>query len=46
MSYLVGNRNPEDRFSRDELASVAAQAGLNLTRSKVPEDTFSRDVAH
>ena len=29
-----------------ELASVAEQAGLNLTWSKMPEDTFSRDVAH
>ena len=27
------------------LASVAEQAGLNLTRSKVSEDTFSRDEA-
>ena len=25
--------------------SVAEQAGLNLTWSKIPEDTFSRDVA-
>ena len=28
------------------LASVAEQAGLNLTRSKIPDDTFSCDVAH
>ena len=28
------------------LASVAEQAGLNVTRSKIPEDTFSRDVVH
>ena len=27
------------------LASVAEQAGLNLTWSKISEDTFSRDVA-
>ena len=27
------------------LASVAAQAGLNLTWSKILEDTFSRDEA-
>ena len=27
------------------LASVAAQPGLNLTWWKIPEDTFSRDVA-
>ena len=27
-------------------ASVAEQAGLNLACSKIPEDTFSRDVAH
>ena len=26
--------------------SVAVQAGLNLTWSKIHEDTFSRDVAH
>ena len=32
--------------SRLWLASVAEQAGLNLTWSKLPEDTFSRDVAH
>ena len=32
--------------SRYWLASVAEQAGLNLTWSKIPEDTFSRDVAH
>ena len=31
--------------SRFQLASVAEQAGLNLTWSKIPEDTFSRDVA-
>ena len=28
------------------VASVAEQAGLNLTWSKIPKDTFSRDVAH
>ena len=28
-----------------ELVSVAEQAGLDLTFSKIPEDTFSRDVA-
>ena len=28
------------------LASVAEQAGLSLTCLKIPEDTFSRDVAH
>ena len=28
------------------LASVAEQDGLNLTRSKIPKDTFSLDVAH
>ena len=33
------------KVSRFELASVAEQAGLNLTWSKTPEDTFSRDVA-
>ena len=26
--------------------NLAEQAGLNLTYSKIPEDTFSRDVAH
>ena len=34
------------KVSRFSLASVAEQAGLNLTWSKIPEDTFSRDVAH
>ena len=34
------------KVSRFQLVSVAEQAGLNLTRSKIPEDTFSRDVAH
>ena len=33
------------KASRFQLASVAEQAGLNLTWSKIPEDTFSRDVA-
>ena len=27
------------------IAPVAEQADLNLTWSKIPEDTFSRDVA-
>ena len=31
--------------SRFQLASVAEQAGLNLSWSKIPEDTFSLDVA-
>ena len=34
------------KSSRFKLASVAEQAGLNLTWSKIPEDTFSHDVAH
>ena len=34
------------KVSRFKLASVAEQACLNLTWSKIPEDTFSRDVAH
>ena len=34
------------KVSRFQLASVAEQAGLNLTWSKIPEDTFSHDVAH
>ena len=34
------------KSSRFYLASVAEQAGLNLTWSKIPEDTFSCDVAH
>ena len=34
------------KVSRFLLASVAEQAGLNFTLSKIPEDTFSRDVAH
>ena len=29
-----------------QLASAAEQAGLNLTWSKIPKDTFSRDLAH
>ena len=29
----------------DSVASVAEQAGLNLTWLKISEDTFSRDVA-
>ena len=33
------------KVSRFWLVSVAEQAGLNLTWSKIPEDTFSRDVA-
>ena len=32
------------KVSRFQLASVSEQAGLNL-RSKIPEDTFSRDAA-
>ena len=31
--------------SRFQSASVAEQASLNLTQPKIPEDTFSRDVA-
>ena len=34
------------KVSRFYLASVAEQAGLNLTCSKIPEDTFSLDAAH
>ena len=34
------------KVSRFSLASVAEQAGLNVTWSKIPDDTFSRDVAH
>ena len=34
------------KVSRFYLASVAEYAGLNLTWSKSPEDTFSHDVAH
>ena len=33
------------KVSRFYLASVAEQAGLNVTWSKIPEDTFSHDVA-
>ena len=33
------------KVSRFWLASVAEQAGLNLIGSKIPEDTFSHDVA-
>ena len=34
------------KVSRFLLASVAEQAGLNLTHSKIPKDKFSLDVAH
>ena len=34
------------KVSRFLLASVAEQAGLNLTWSKIPEDTFLHDMAH
>ena len=34
------------KVSRFKLASIAERAGLNLNWSKIPEDTFSRDVAH
>ena len=34
------------KVSRFQLASVAEQAGLNLTWSKISEDAFLRDVAH
>ena len=33
------------KISRFKLVSVAEQAGLNLTWSKIPEDTFSPHVA-
>ena len=34
------------KVSRFYPASVAEQSGLNVTWSKIPKDTFSRDVAH
>ena len=34
------------KVSRFKLASVADQAGLNMTWQKIPEDTFLHDVAH
>ena len=34
------------KVSRFQLASVAEQAGLNLTWLKIPKDTFSSDVAN
>ena len=34
------------KVSRFLIISVALMAGLNLTWSKIPEDTFSRDMAH
>ena len=34
------------KISRFSLVFVVEQAGLNLTWLKIPEDTFSRDVAH
>ena len=33
-------------ISRLQLISAAEHAGLNLTWSKISEDTFSRNVAH
>ena len=33
------------KVSRFYLVSVAKQAGFKLTCSKIPEDTFSRDLA-
>ena len=33
------------KVSRFQLASIAEQAGLNVTWLKITEDTFSRDVA-
>ena len=33
------------QVSRFKLVPVAEQAGLNLSWSKIPKDTFSRDVA-
>ena len=33
------------KVSRLYLVSIAEQAGLSLTRLKISEDTFSRDVA-
>ena len=34
------------KVSRFYLASIAGQPGLNLTCSKISEDTFSRDAVH
>ena len=34
------------KISRLQPASVAEQAGLNMTWSKIPEDMFLHDVAH
>ena len=34
------------KVSRSYLASEAEQSGLNVTWSKIAEDTFSRNVAH
>ena len=34
------------RISRLYLVPVVEQASLSLTWSQIPEDTFSRDVAH
>ena len=34
------------KVSRFSVASVADQAGLKLSWSKIPEDTFLPDVAH
>ena len=34
------------KVSRFYLTSAAELSGLNLTRSQIPEDTFSRDASH
>ena len=34
------------KISQLELVSVAKQAGLSVTWSQIPEDRFSRDMAH
>ena len=34
------------KVSRFKLTSVAELSGLKVTWAKIPEDTFSRDVAH
>ena len=36
----------KSKISQLEVVPVAKQAGLNVTWSQMPEDRFSRDVAH
>ena len=45
-TYTGGKHNPYSLMKTSLINCVAEEAGLNLTWSKIHEDTFSRDVAH